>query len=133
MALVIDTDAPALTLAPSVKGAVESLGTHRPVYDILPMRTYVERALGNTRFLMLVMLSFAAAALLLAGVSIYGTLAYLTAQRNHEFAIRLALGATTGRVLRGVVGEGLTMTAVGAAIGLVGATAMAALRSEPVV
>lgn len=123
MALVIDTDQPASAMAPAVKGAVESLGTRRPVYDILPLRTYVDRSLGDTRFLMSILLAFAGAALLLAGVGIYGTLAYLTAQRYQEFAVRLALGASAGQVLRGVVGEGLSLTAAGAAMGL--AVAMA--------
>lgn len=70
---------------------------------------------------MLVLTAFALCALLLAAVGIYGTLAYLAAQRTQEFGVRLALGATAGRVLRMVAGEGLWLTAIGAAAGLGGA------------
>lgn len=130
MALVIDTDQPAAALGPEVKRTVESLGTRRPVYDILPLATYVERSVGDARFTMLVLVGFAAAALALAGVGIYGTLAYLTAQRRQEFAVRMALGASMPRVLRGVVGEGLTLAAVGATIGIAGAMATSVVLQD---
>ena len=56
---------------------------------------------------MLVLVGFALAALLLAAVGLYGTLAYLTSQRTQEFGIRMALGATAARILRSVASEGL--------------------------
>ena len=127
MSLVIDTDMPAAAIGPEVKRAVESLGTRRPVYDIVPMRTYVERSVGDTRFTMLVLVAFGAAALLLAGVGIYGTLAYLTSQRSQEFAVRIALGASTRQVLRRVLGEGLMLTGVGITAGFAGALTTSAL------
>lgn len=130
MALVVDTDEPAAAVGPALKRAVEALGTRRPVHDILPMRTYVERSMGDTRFTMLVIGAFGASGLLLAGVGIYGTLAYLTAQRSQEFGVRMALGASGGRVVRGVVGEVLVLTAAGAALGLAGAMVAGVLLQD---
>lgn len=124
-ALVIDTAESAAALGPAIKQTVESLGTRRPVFDIRPLRFYVDRSTAETRFTMGVIVAFAAAALFLAAVGIYGTLAYLASLRRHEFAVRLALGATTGRVLRAVVGEGLVLTIAGALIGLAGAVVVA--------
>jgi putative ABC transport system permease protein len=130
MSLVIDTDVSAAAIGPAVKQAVESLGTRRPVYDILPMRSYVERSVGDTRFTTIVLVAFAASALLLAGVGIYGTLAYLTSQRRQEFAVRMALGASTPQVLRSVVGEGCVLTGIGAAVGLAGGIMASALLRD---
>jgi predicted permease len=122
--LVVKTRAPLSTIAPAIKQAVEALGPGRPVFDIRPMQDIVAASIDNTRFTMLVLSGFAVAALVLAGVGLYGTLAYLTSQRTQEFGVRLALGASAAGILRLVVGEGLVLTAVGAAIGLAGALAM---------
>ncbi len=88
------------------------------------MSEIVEASIDNTRFTMLVLSGFAFAALLLAGVGLYGTLAYLTSQRTQEFGVRLALGASGGSILRLVVGEGCVLTGLGAALGLAGALAV---------
>lgn len=82
-------------------------GSRRPVFDFRPMQDYVDASVGDTRFLMLVLAGFAVAAMLLAAIGLYGTLAYLTSQRRQEFGVRMALGASGSRVLRSVAGEGL--------------------------
>jgi putative ABC transport system permease protein len=123
MTLVMKTRESAASLSPAIKHAVESLGTTRPVSDIRPMTDYVDRSVGDVRFTMLVLTGFALAALLLATVGLYGTMAYLTSQRRHEFGVRMALGASAGQVLRSVAGEGLVLAGVGAAIGFAGAMA----------
>ena len=122
--LVLKTKQPAAALAPLIKERVESLGTRRPVFDILPLATFVERSMAETRFMMLVLVGFAAASMLLAAVGIYGTLAYLASQRTQEFGIRMALGATAARVLGSVAFDGLVMAAIGTAIGFAGAAAV---------
>jgi putative ABC transport system permease protein len=123
--LVVRTRTPPGTIGPAIKQAVEALGPGRPVFDIRPMSDIVERSIGSTRFTMLVLSGFACASLLLAGVGLYGTLAYLTSQRTQEFGVRLALGASAGGILRLVVGEGVVLAGAGAAIGLAGALVVA--------
>jgi putative ABC transport system permease protein len=119
--LVVRTPLSAAAIGPDIKRVVESLGTRRPVFDILPMQEFVDRSVQDTRFVMLVLTGFATAALLLTAIGLYGTLAYLTALRAQEFGVRMALGATTSRILRSVAHEGLGMAAAGAALGVVGA------------
>jgi ABC-type antimicrobial peptide transport system permease subunit len=88
------------------------------------MQEIVAASIDNTRFTMLVLSAFAIASLVLAGVGLYGTLAYLTSQRTQEFGVRVALGASPAGILRLVIGEGLLLTALGAALGLAGAVAV---------
>ena len=123
--LVVKTHAPLATLGPAIKKTIEALGTGRPVYDIRMLDTIVAESFDDTRFTMLVLVGFAAAALLLAAIGLYGTLAYLISQRTQEFGVRLALGASPGSVLRLVAGEGGLLTAIGAGIGLAGALVLA--------
>lgn len=122
--LVVKARAPFSTMAPAIKQGVEALGPGRPVFDIKPMQEIVATSLDGTRFTMLVLSGFAAGSLLLAGVGLSGTLAYLTSQRTQEFGVRLALGATAAGILRLVLGEGLVLTAAGTSLGLAGAIAV---------
>jgi putative ABC transport system permease protein len=121
MSLVIRTAQPTSALIPGIRQAVESLGTQRPVNEFVWMQDYVDRSIGDSRFTMLILTGFGAASILLAAVGLYGTLAYLTSVRTQEFGVRMALGASAGKVLRTVAGEGLTLAAVGAALGFSGA------------
>jgi putative ABC transport system permease protein len=123
--LVVKTRAPLSTIGPAIKQAVEALGPGRPVFDIRPMDDIVQASINNTRFTMLALSGFAIASLVLAGVGLYGTLAYLTSQRTHEFGVRLALGASAASILRLVFREGCLLTGLGAALGLAGAIAAA--------
>jgi predicted permease len=122
--LVVRTQLPVSTIGPTIKRTVEALGPGRPVFDIRPMRAIVDASIDDTRFTMLVLSGFAAAALLLAGVGLYGTLSYLTSQRTQEFGVRVALGASTAGVMRLVAYEGGVLTVLGGAIGLAGAAAI---------
>jgi predicted permease len=122
--LVVKTRAPLSTIGPAIKQAVEALGPGRPVFDIRLMDDVVEASIDNTRFTMLVLSGFAIASLMLAGVGLYGTLAYLTSQRTQEFGVRFALGASAIGILRLVVREGCLLTGLGAALGLAGAIAV---------
>jgi putative ABC transport system permease protein len=122
--LVVRTRAPLSTIGPAIKEAVEALGPGRPVFDIRLMDDIVAVSIDNTRFTMLVLSGFAVASLLLAGVGLYGTLAYLTSQRTQEFGVRLALGASAASILRLVLREGCLLTGLGAALGLAGAIAI---------
>jgi putative ABC transport system permease protein len=121
--LMVRTRQSAATLGPELRRRVEALGTLRPVVDIRPMRDYVDLSIGDARFRMLMLTAFAAASLLLAGVGMYGTLAYLISQRTQEFVVRMALGATTMAVIRLVAREGVVLGGLGGAIGLAAALA----------
>jgi predicted lysophospholipase L1 biosynthesis ABC-type transport system permease subunit len=122
--LVVKTRTPLATIGPVIKETVEQLGPGRPVFDIRRMDDVVAESFGSIRFTMLVLSSFAVASLVLAGVGLYGTLAYLTSQRTQEFGVRLALGASAASILRLVIREGCLLTGLGAAIGLAGAIAL---------
>lgn len=85
--------------------------------------------LGNRRFLLLLVGSFAAAALALAALGIYGAVAFSVARRTQEIGVRMALGAQPGDVLRMVIGDGARMAAVGTAIGAIGSLAITRVMS----
>jgi putative ABC transport system permease protein len=123
--LVVKTREPLSTIGPAIKKTVEALGPGRPVFDIRPMADIVRASINNTRFTMLALSGFAIASLVLAGVGLYGTLAYLTSQRTQEFGVRLALGASAASILRLVFREGCVLTGLGVALGLAGAIAAA--------
>ncbi len=82
------------------------------------------------RFDALLLLSFAVAGLLLAAIGLYGTVAYLVAQRTHEIGIRMSVGATPGRVARMILGHSAKWTLAGAALGIVGSLAATRLLSS---
>ena len=116
--LVVRTERRAAEIAADIRRAVEALGTNRPVVDIRPMQDYVDMSIGDTRFMMLMLTAFAAASLLLAGIGMYGTLAYLISQRTQEFGVRMALGATAGSVMALVAREGALLSGIGAVAGM---------------
>ena len=90
-----------------------------PPLEISSIADAMQRSLAATRFTMLMLVTFTAIAVLLAAVGLYGVMAYSVAQRSREIGIRIALGATTGRVALGVVGRGATLAVVGLVVGLV--------------
>jgi predicted permease len=123
--LIVQTHRRAAEVAPQIRRVVEALGTNRPVVDIKAMQDYVDASIADTRFTMLVLTAFGAASLLLAGIGMYGTLAYLISQRTQEFGVRMALGATAAGVMAMVAKEGAWLAGAGAAVGLAAALAVA--------
>ena len=107
----------------SVRDAIRSVESGQPVAKIQTMELLVSDALSGERFLLFMIGLFAAMALILAIVGIYGVLAYVTSQRIHEIGIRIALGAQRSDVSRLVLGHGLALTFAGVALGLAGAWA----------
>lgn len=124
MSLVIKTAQPAAALAPAVQRLAMEAGTRRAIFDVRPMKDYVEKSIGGSRFLMLILTGFAAASLFLAAMGLYGTLAYLVAQRTHELGIRIALGASARQIVSMVMREGVQLTALGVSIGAAGSWAV---------
>jgi putative ABC transport system permease protein len=123
MALVVRAGegATASGLAPSVRGEVKSLDASLPVYNVRTMRDVVDEAVSPKRLTMFLLAFFALSALVLAAVGLYAVMSYAVAQRRHEIGIRLALGAQGEDILRLVLSQGLVLTLVGLALGLVGA------------
>ena len=96
-----------------------------PTYNEFAMEELVARSTVQRRFVMLLLAGFAAAAMLLAGLGIYGTVSQAVAQRTAEIGVRMALGASPAEVLRMVLGEGARLMAAGGAAGLAAAAALA--------
>jgi putative ABC transport system permease protein len=114
-------------LAAPLRDAVRQIDATLPLANVATMEALEADAVATPRFVMLLMGLFAGVALTLALVGVYGVLSYAVAQRTTEIGVRMALGATRGNVLRLVVGDGLRMVGIGAAVGL--AAALAAGRA----
>jgi putative ABC transport system permease protein len=95
-----------------------------PVYDIKTLDQYLGLAVAPARFNTIVLSLFAAAAMVLSSLGLYGVISYVVSRRTHEFGLRMALGATRDDVIRGVLREGLILALTGIAIGLAGALAL---------
>jgi predicted permease len=128
--LVLRTDGDPLALAAAVRREVRALDPYQPVAEVATMSQLVRGALAQRRFGTTLLVAFAAVALALAAVGLYGVVAYSVAQRRQELGIRIALGASARRILKLVVGQGLRPALAGAAVGLVGAALLTRLMSS---
>jgi putative ABC transport system permease protein len=124
MAVVIKSAGDPLLLGGPARREIDALGGNRPVDGIRPMTAYVDDMLAEARFALVLLGLFAALALVLAAVGIYGVIAHTTGRRMKEFGIRAALGATRRDLLRLVLGNGLRWTLAGAGLGLAGSAAL---------
>src|SRR5439155_13906857 len=125
VAIAVRTSVPPNVIAPSVRAAVRAADPSIPVYRVAAMSELVSSQTAQSRFTMWLMGLFAAVALLLAVIGIYGVMSYLVAQRTREIGVRLALGASRGDVLRLIVGNGARLVGAGVAVGIVAAAALA--------
>jgi predicted permease len=118
--LVVRTDGDALALAPGLRAAVRDVEPRAALGDMQTMRQVVDRTVAAPRFRTVLLAGFAAVALLLAIVGIYGVVSRAVAQRRHELGIRMSLGAARRDVLSLVLLDGLQPVIVGVAFGLAG-------------
>ncbi len=129
-ALVVRTAGDPLRMASAVTAQVWAIDKDQPVHDVLAMDHVVDDSISQRRFNMLLLAVFAATALVMAAVGIYGVLAYAVSRRTQEIGIRVALGAQTADVLRLIGGEGFALVLTGIVVGLVGALALTRLMSS---
>ncbi|HEY4740647.1 MAG TPA: ABC transporter permease [Candidatus Acidoferrales bacterium] len=120
----IRTNASPDSLAEPIRREVQSVDPNLPVFGVRTLDSVVTESLASRRFAMRLIVFFAGTALLLAGVGIYGVMAYFVSQRTREIGIRVALGAAPGHISRLILGRGMALTAAGILFGIIGATAL---------
>jgi predicted permease len=121
--LVLHTSLPPAGLTPQVRNALGQIDPSLPLFSVRTMNQVIGENAQGQQFLSLLVGSFAAIAMLLAAVGIYGVLSYVVTQRTREIGIRMSLGASRGRVLAEVMWDGMRLSVVGFAAGIVGAIA----------
>lgn len=131
--VIVKARGAATSLLPALRAAVASVDSALPIYDAMMLDERIGVAISRPRFNATLLTAFAGAALLLAAIGVYGVLSYSVSSRMREIGVRLALGADARRVIGLVLGEGLRMASIGAAVGLVAALAAARLMQGLVV
>ncbi len=119
--LVIRTTGDPMSLAGGVRRAVLSVAADQPLSSVMTMDDIVDQAMGQRRIQTVLLCGLAALALTLACVGIYGVMAYMVTQQNHEIGVRIALGAEPRNILRLILGRASKLTLIGASIGIVAA------------
>ena len=128
--VVIRTTIEPLSLAESVRQAVWKVDADQPMWKIRTVEFLVNRSVADRKFLMALMGIFAALALVLTMIGLYGVISYLVNQRTQEIGIRIALGAQVGHILRMVLKQGMTLVLSGVALGLAAAWLLTRLISR---
>jgi predicted permease len=128
--LVVQTASDSKLMLPTIRRAVQAIDPTLPILEAQTMQSYMSVPLFPAHITGVLLGTFGGLGLVLAMVGLYGVIAYSVAERTHEIGIRIALGAERQNVLRLVVGQGLRLTLIGAAIGLTAAFAATRLLSS---
>ncbi|HEY7058889.1 MAG TPA: ABC transporter permease [Vicinamibacterales bacterium] len=110
-----------LGMAGALRATVRRVEKNAPIYGVAPLEQQLGTYLAQRRFQTSLLIGFSIVALLMAAVGIYGLIQYSVATRTQEIGLRMAIGAQRGDIFRMIIGEGLTLTLTGLALGLVGA------------
>jgi ABC-type antimicrobial peptide transport system permease subunit len=127
MWMVVRTGGDPAQMAGAARQAVREVDSSLPAFSITPLADVVSATVADRRFSMLLLGLFALVALFLAAVGLYGVVAYTVTQRTQEIGLRMAIGAEPGQVLRMIIGGGMKLAAIGVAVGVAGALALANL------
>jgi putative ABC transport system permease protein len=127
--LVVRTSASPTGIVAAIRGEMKTVDSGVPVAQVRLLEEIVSDSIAPQRLNMLLLVSFAGLAALLAAVGIYGVMAYSVTQRTHEIGVRMALGASSTAMLRMVMVDGAKVTAVGIIVGLAGAFALTRVMS----
>src|SRR5579863_150471 len=128
--LVVRSAVPPLDVMPAVRSALSALDSEQPINRVVTLDEIVSDEYGAIRFPMILVWTFAALALLLSAIGIFGVMSYTVSRRTQEMAIRMALGANGREVLLLVLREGLRITLVGVAIGVIVALALSRVMAD---
>jgi putative ABC transport system permease protein len=127
--LVLRTEVDPLSLQSAVRAAIHEVDPAQAITDVRSLEEVRDRSMAPNRLRTFLLATFASIALLLATIGIYGVISYSVVQRTREIGVRAALGASTGRLLGLVLGQGLTLTVLGLIVGVLGAFGLTRLLS----
>jgi len=113
-----------MSIVPTLEAAARDINRDMPLFQTSTMDQVLETSIAQQRLSLIVMVTFAVVALTLASLGLYGVIAHSVTERTHEIGVRMALGAEARHVLGLMIRQGLTTTAIGAAIGVAGAVAL---------
>jgi putative ABC transport system permease protein len=122
--ILVRTAGDPVALASTVREVVHSVAPDVPLYNVRPLEETISDSSASRRLSVILISAFAALALTLAAVGIYGVMAYTVTQRSHEIGVRMAMGAAPSTVRRMIAGQGLRLALIGIIVGLVVALAM---------
>ena len=129
LAIVVRTAGDPLAVAGPIAAQVRAIDPNQPVADIRPLHDFVASDLSQSRFTLWLLACFAAAAVILAAIGLYGVIAFGVSRRTQEIGVRVALGAQRSDVLRLMMRRGLRLTAIGVVLGAAGALALGRVMS----
>jgi putative ABC transport system permease protein len=130
MALVLRSKGTPLSLTKTLRDAVHDVDPALPVYQVMTMSDRLSNSVSSQRLNLVLLCSFAALALLLAAIGVYGVISYVVTGRTHEVGIRMALGARRVDVVSLFIKQGMTLVMIGVALGLFGALALTQLMTS---